>query len=92
MNVYEMYVANGNRAGFWIKRNSWGSTVGQVTRVQGLAEGPLFGNPPYYDGGKVHVTMYWQGWKKETDAVLSCPGTYAYSRVSPPVINGRQMI
>lgn len=72
MNVYEMYVANGNSAGFLVKRKNWRSPV-RVVSIGGQSSGPLVGTPPYY--GNPVVLIY--GGK-----VLSCPGTFQYELVS----------
>jgi hypothetical protein len=77
MNVYEMYVSRGNRAGFRVHRNSWaeGKTA-LVISVGGQVEGPLDGKPPYY--GNVPVIAE-QPWGRVEQ--LSCPGTAAYRLV-----------
>ncbi len=87
MNVYQMYVANGNAAGFWVQRNSWGRTVAYVEKVCGLSEGPIPGKPPYFGRPDVLVTL-WQlrrddsGWNcVGVGQQLSCPNTYAYRLV-----------
>lgn len=76
-NIYQMYVANGNKAGFWVKRNSWSWQTALITSVGGQVEGELEGPPPYFKNQKVKGRMNGQG--KEVD--ISCPGTYGYRRV-----------
>lgn len=90
-NVFEMYVANGHRAGFWVQRNSWGNTCALVKSVGGIESGELPGVPPYFSipgrgNPKVIVDVYdlWTGAVKDRDTLLSCPGTYAYHRIAPP--------
>jgi hypothetical protein len=76
MNIYEMYVANGNRAGFSVHRNSWAShNTAQVLSVAGQESGPLSGAPPYYGNPLVIADHPWGVGR------LSCPGTYAYELV-----------
>jgi hypothetical protein len=56
--VLLMYVANGNRAGFWVKRDSWGNTCALVKLVGGQASGELSGEPPYVNvKGKGNPTV-----------------------------------
>lgn len=66
-----MYVANGNKAGFWVKRNS--GTVAFVTHINGKSEGTLEGEPPYYGNQKVIGKI---GGKSGVE--ISCAGTYGY--------------
>lgn len=79
-NIYQMYVANGNKAGFWVQRNSWSWQTALITSVGGQAEGELEGQPPYFKNQKVKGRMGGQG--REVD--ISCPGTYGYRRVDSP--------
>lgn len=85
-NIYEMYVANGNRVGFWVQRNSWGSTCAIVRRVGGRTEGTLPGVAPYHLDVAVHGDVYdlSTGDRKQHSATLSCPGTFAYHRIETP--------
>lgn len=77
-NIYQMYVENGNRAGFWVKRNSWRWKTALVTSIGGQSEGELEGCPPYYKNQKVRARMGGVG--QETE--LTSPGTYGYTAVS----------
>lgn len=73
-----MYVANGNRAGFWVQRKSWSSsTKALITSVAGKSEGELEGAPPYYKNQKVKGRL--GGIGKEIE--ISCPGTYGYAKI-----------
>ncbi len=76
-NIYQMYVANGNKAGFWVKRNSWSWQTALITSIAGKSEGELEGKPPYFGNPKVLARMGGTGGEFE----LSCPGTYGYTRV-----------
>lgn len=83
-NIYQMYEANGNKAGFFVRRNSWGNTYARVATVAGSTEGPLPGNPPYYGNPPVTMDVFNDdGSLKGTDQELSCPGTYSYKRFEP---------
>ena len=86
MNIYQMYVANGNKAGFYVVRDSWGNTIAEITTVGGKKEGMLPGKPPYYGNPPVKADIYKKdtGSKINTNATISCPGTYAYTLVEDP--------
>ena len=82
MNVYQMIEAGYFDApgGFWLKRNSWSDLVANVTQYE-----PLLGLSPYFNNPAVYVDLYWsRGVLKQRNALLSCPGTYAYTRVDAP--------
>ena len=91
LNVYEMYVANGNRCGFWVARDSLDGMVMRVDLVGAKASGALEGEGPYFGNPKVKVSFfgedgsvrpeYWGGF-------LPGAGTYKYQRVDvPPVVD-----
>lgn len=77
LNIYEMYVKNGNKAGFWVKRNSWSWQSALIVSIDGKTEGELEGNPPYFNNVRVKAKMGGTG--KLID--ISCPGTYAYTQL-----------
>ena len=85
-NVYEMYIENGCQTGYWVQRNSWGNTCARVKMIGGRRSGPLPGAAPYFLNVAVHVDIYdlWTGALKQSDALLSCPGTFAYTRIAAP--------
>jgi len=41
MNIYRLYIQNGNRAGFWIQHRSWQNKCAQVVSIEGLSSGIL---------------------------------------------------
>ena len=85
MNIYQMYIANGERAGFHVRRDSWSSIYAEVKAIGGIAEGPLTGMPPYFGNPPVIADVYDNnGLLKQAAAVLSGPGTFAYARIDPP--------
>jgi hypothetical protein len=93
VNVFQMYVENGNKAGFYVVRNSWRNTYALVLSVGGQKEGPLPGKPPYHSGadGKnpaVLALMYsvWNADPLGPPEPLRSPGTYAYTMLEgrPP--------
>ncbi|MEV4606750.1 hypothetical protein MRBLMR1_001707 [Neorhizobium sp. LMR1-1-1.1] len=80
-NIFQMYVANRNRTGFWIRRTTWGDTVAQVTSI-----GPLVGPAPYFGNPKVFANIYSLGGvPKEKGAKIPVPGTYkTWRQIEPP--------
>jgi hypothetical protein len=76
-NIYQMYQANDNKVGFWVKRNSWSWQTAQIVSIDGKTEGALIGNPPYFNSPKVIGRMGGVG--KEIE--ITSPGTYGYEKV-----------
>lgn len=72
-NIFEMHVANGERAGFWIRRTTWRKMCARIVSV-----GELRGPPPYYGNPAVHADVYdiEKGVLIERAAKLPSPGTY----------------
>lgn len=90
-NIFEMYHDNGDRAGFWVVRKSWGHTVARVISVLGKESGVLDGTPPYhgYSESKAKkdenfgvVVQVWWGLKEYEVTLLRCPGTYGYRQLT----------
>lgn len=78
-NIYQMYEAFGNRAGFYVRRDSWSKAYALVITVQGKKSGPLEGTPPYYGNPPVVANIYGFDSGDQTGVRLSCPGTYGYA-------------
>jgi len=80
-NVFQMYVANGEKPGFWLRRTTWGNTCAQVTAV-----GEFRGEPPYYGNPTVLADVYdlRTGALKEKGAKIPVPGTYKTWRLIDP--------
>ena len=59
-NLFSLYVANVDSAHFWVRRDSWGRTIGYVISIGGRTEGSLesFGPPPYYGNPEVKMAIY----------------------------------
>ena len=72
-NVFEMYVANDKRAGFWLRRTTWGNTCARIVDV-----GELGGAAPYFGSPKVYADIYdlRTGELKEARARIPAAGTY----------------
>ncbi|GGZ39029.1 hypothetical protein [Asticcacaulis endophyticus] len=82
LNVFQMYVANGEQPGFWLKRTTWDNTVAQVTSV-----GPFTAAAPYYGNPEVCADIYElsSGALKELGAKIPVPGTYkTWRQIDPP--------
>ncbi len=73
MNIYQMYVENGKRPGFWIGRTTWGNTIARVISV-----GPLKGPAPYFGNPEVVARVYdiHTGAVKDERFVITTAGTY----------------
>lgn len=76
MNIYQMYVQNGNKVGFFVKRNSW-SQVAEIISIDGKSEGALKGSPPYFNNTKV-IGRFGSGKLFE----VASAGTYGYELIS----------
>ena len=80
VNVYQMFVANGNQPGFWLTRTTWNSKCARVLTV-----GDLKGPAPYFGNPKVHAALY----DSRTGALISrrieitAAGTYKTWRQVP---------
>lgn len=70
LKAVQMYVANNEQPGFWIRRTTWGNTCAQVTSV-----GPFTGLPPYYGNPVVLADIYELRTSalNEKDAKISLP-------------------
>lgn len=77
LNIYQMYLANGNKAGFFVKRDSWSSQVAEVISIDGKSSGELTGKPPYFNNPKVFGRFQTDGKVFE----ITCAGTYGYSLI-----------
>ena len=78
INIYQMYVANGNKVGFWVRRNSWSWRTALITSIDGKTEGELTGQAPYFNCPKVKGKM--GGMYKEVE--ITCAGSYGYVLLS----------
>jgi hypothetical protein len=83
-NIYQMYEANGNKAGFYVRRNSWSAVYACVTSVAGRTEGSLVVKPPYFGNPPVTMDVFNNdGTIRSTNQILSCPGNYTYKIFQP---------
>ena len=77
-DVFQMYVANSEQPGFWIRRTTWGNTIAQITSV-----GPFTKPGPYYGNPVVLADIYsLSGELRERGARIPAPGTYKTWRLA----------
>ena len=85
MNLYEMYVANGMKTGFWVKRRTWGDLCARVTFVGELERRGL------WCGGatvRADVFHFLSGTLKEADVALPSPGSpKTWQEIPPPPLH-----
>ena len=77
-NIFQMYEANGNKAGFFVKRNSWSSQTAEIVKIDGKSSGELTGKSPYFNNPKVFGKFSDNGELVE----ITCPGTYGYELIN----------
>ena len=58
MNIYSLYIQNGNRAGFWIQHRKWQNKCAQVHSIGGISSGALPGGAPAHDHAPVMVSCF----------------------------------
>lgn len=82
-NIYALYGANSNRAGFWVRRCSWGRSVAYVLSIGGEREGPLPGEPPYHGNAKVWAAVCYPD--RMLHEFLRCPGCWQWTLEPGPL-------
>lgn len=81
-NVFELYVANGMKTGFWLRRTTWGNTCARIVGIEAFK-----GSAPYYGNPKVFADIFdlETGELKQAGVRLPVPGTYKTWRyIDPP--------
>jgi hypothetical protein len=58
MNIYALYVRNGNRAGFWVQHRSWSNLCAYVGLVAGQESGSLPASPPLHEQAPVQIHAF----------------------------------
>ena len=82
VNLYEMYVANDMKVGFWVKRRTWGD---QCARITFVGEPERYGR--WSGGGTVRADLFHfiSGTLKEADVDLPAPASpKTWQRIPPP--------
>ena len=95
-NIFQMYLSNGYKFGFFVTRNSWsGGKYGKVVKIDGVVEGEIIdGKPPYFNryypddhpkAGKVwkRYVHLEAAWFENGEYVTDCGGNYSWTRIYP---------
>lgn len=95
-NLFQMYMENNCRFGFFVTRESWSDgKYAKVIGIDGAKEGePLEGEPPYfirkYPAGHAKAGITWKrnvyleaDWLDGGGVVTGSGGTYSWRRVYP---------
>ncbi|MCZ8254672.1 MAG: hypothetical protein O9327_03170 [Polaromonas sp.] len=79
INVYQMFVENDQKLGFWLTRTSWNAKVARVTEVA-----PFKGPAPYFGNPKVKADLYdaVTGRLLEKGMEVTAAGTYKTWRLA----------
>ena len=83
LNVFQMYPANGEQPGFWLRRTTWSNMCARVTSV-----GQFKGPPPYYGNPPVMADIHdlHSGELKDSNVRIPVPGTYkSWRQIEQPV-------
>src|SRR5687768_2598451 len=96
MNLFQMYVDNNCKFGFYVTRDSWSNGKhAMVTGIDGVEEGKMIeGEPPYftrkYPEGHPKVGKVWKrfvylksSWFDNGTYETDCGGNYSWTRVFP---------
>jgi len=96
MNIYQMYMANEYKFGFYVHRNSWHpNRKAKVTWIEFVIEGkPIKGDPPYFGGFKyppghpkasktmsIRLVKLEADWLDNGELIIRTGGNYAWSLV-----------
>ena len=85
LNVYQLYVLNGNKADFWVTHPGYGSALFHVRMVGGREQGPLKGRPPNYNKVRVVADTWEDGQITEVGGNMAEFASFAgFRRVDPP--------
>ena len=90
MNIFRLYIQNGNCAGFWIQHRSWRNTCAQVVSIDGLSSGSLRDNPET-NIVDVHVRCFdvRSGRPVSVMDSIDRPGDRGFVRIAEPPWNDR---
>ena len=86
MNIYALYVQNGNRAGFWIQHRKWQNKCAQVLSIGGISSGRLAGFPPDYGHAPVDISCFdvRSGRSVDVSAAIEQPDDRGYVLIAQP--------
>lgn len=86
-NIYQLYLQNGLKCPFIVKRANWVKTAFVVETIGGNPSGPLKGSPPYHGNPLVfgHYINPETGElvadRSAKDGSLSCPGSFQWEMI-----------
>ena len=96
INIYQMYIANNYRFGFYVTRDSWrAGRYAKVVAIQWVEEGKMIkGDPPYFGGfknppghpraGKImgpRLVTLKADWLTGGEMITDCGGNFSWARV-----------
>jgi hypothetical protein len=108
LNMYQMYIQNKCRFGFYVHKNSWHPIkYAKVTAIEGVVDGKMpEGKPPYFGGlfnlpghpraGKImgpRIVTLEADWMDEGKMTVN-GGTFTFTQVSPnyPTYTNQEII
>lgn len=89
INIYQMYVKNNCRLGFYVRRDSWRfDRYAKVIEIQWVEDGKMIkGNPPGHPReGKImgpRLVTLQADWLDGGKMVTGCGGNYSWTQVYP---------
>ena len=84
-NVYELYIENGNSAGFWVRKvDAQPGFIHFIKTVNGRQSGTLPGIPTEFGRPRVHADVYLDGELFESNINLSSAFQSVFLRVPEP--------
>lgn len=98
INIYQMYVENNCRLGFFVTRDTWSQgNYAKVVAIEWVTDGKMIkGNPPYFGGfrnppghrraGKImgpRLVTLQANWLQGGQMITDCGGNYCWTRVFP---------
>jgi hypothetical protein len=58
MNIYKLYAANGDRAGFWVQHRTWKNMCAHIQSIADQQCGALPGPSPLHDNAKIVARIF----------------------------------
>jgi hypothetical protein len=86
MNIYRLYIQNGNSAGFWIQHRTWQNVCAQVRTIAGQSRGVLPGVSPSHANAEVRVERFdvRSGRPLANDSLIDQPEDRGYAVIAEP--------
>ena len=91
MNIYQIYLKNNLKIGFWVKKYTWENFIAKIISIDGVVEGEkIKGKHPYYNNPKV-IAKFYKAVVNSNDEIcklnfveekeLSSAGNYSYKKI-----------